>query len=472
MKPSPEAVHDALRRWHTGGYNVPPWGEMLIVAQCLAEQIVPNLDLAVKKVLLEALDTLAEQAGGNAAQAQLLRLRFLDSLTAYDVANRLNLTENVVYKHQRLAIQNLAALVWQAERAAISERAARVTARLEVQRPPCLFGVADKLADLMATLTAGESLWLVAVVGIGGIGKTALADAVVRRVIGSPYFADVAWVSARQDRFTLWDGLSENPEGKPALTFEGLLDAIVEQFDFQDLAPLPPAHKQAGLSARLKAQPYLIVVDNLETATDYRALVPHLQALTGPAKFLLTCRHSLHQYPGVYNLTLDELSARDSLALLRHEADERRMADVTAASDETLLQIYRVTGGNPLALKLLVGQMYTLSLSQVVDDLRQARGRSVEELYRYIYWRAWHLLTDDARQVLAIMPLVAESGGGLAQIEALGELDDQQLTAALKQLVLLSLVNVRGALEDRRYSIHRLTETFLLQEVIKWQAQF
>lgn len=470
MKPSPEAVHDALRRWHSGGYDLPPWNQMLVVAQQLTEQAVPDLDLAVKKVLLEALNALAEQAGGDAAQAQLLRLRFLDGLTAYNVANRLNLTENVVYKHQRQAIQNLAAVVWQTERAAIGRRAARIAARLEIQRPPRLFGVADKLAELTATLAAGDAACLVAIVGIGGIGKTVLADAVARRLLGNPRFADVAWLSARRDHFTLWNGLSENPAGKPALTFEGLLDAIVEQLDFRDLTPLPPAPKQAGLSARLKAQPYLIIVDNLETAADYRALVPHLQALAGPTKFLLTCRHSLHPYPGVYNLTLDELSARDSLSLLRHNAGERRLADVAAASDETLLQIYRVTGGNPLALELLVGQMHTLSLSQVVDDLRQARGRSVEELYRHIYWRAWHLLGQDAQQVLAIMPLVAESGGGLAQIEALGELDGQRLTAALKQLVLLSLVNVRGALEDRRYSIHRLTETFLLQEVIKWQT--
>ena len=56
-----------------------------------------------------------------------------------------------------------------------------------------------------------------------------------------------------------------------------------------------------------------------------------------------------------------------------------------------LLQVYEVAGGNPLALKLLVGQMHVLALSRVVDDLREARGQKVEELYRYIYWRSWNL---------------------------------------------------------------------------------
>jgi hypothetical protein len=142
---------------------------------------------------------------------------------------------------------------------------------------------------------------------------------------------------------------------------------------------------------------------------------------------------------------------------------------VAGAPDESLARVYEVAGGNPLALQLLLGQMHTLSLSRVVDDLRQAQGRKIEELYSHIYWRSWQLLSDAARRVLAIMPLVAESGGGLDQIAALCELDDEEMAAGLQQLVALSLVNVRGTLEARRYSIHRLTETFLLEQVLRWQ---
>jgi hypothetical protein len=40
---------------------------------------------------------------------------------------------------------------------------------------------------------------------------------------------------------------------------------------------------------------------------------------------------------------------------------------------------------------------------------------------------------------------------------------------ALTELVKRSLVDVRGTLVEPRYAIHRLTETFLLTEVIKWQ---
>jgi hypothetical protein len=463
------AVHTVLRRWHTGKQEDLPWAEMLTVAQRLAESPMPDPDLAVKEVVLEALNSMEEQAGGEGAQ--ILRLRFLDGHTATATANRLNLSEDVVYKRQRAAIADLAGIIWQAEVEARSVKEMRISGRLEIKDPPRLFGTDDKLAQLTTALTAEGSPWLVAVVGIGGIGKTSLADAGVRALSGAPSFADIAWISARQERFVVWDGLQEMPEGTPALTVEALVDAVIDQFGFQDLSRLALASKKEKVRAYLKDRPYLVVIDNLETATDYRALVPDLLDMVNPTKLLLTSRHSLHDYPGILSLSLDELSAADSLALLRHEARERGMIDVATAPEDTLLHVHEAAGGNPLALKLLVGQMHTLSLSRVVDDLRQARGRKVEELYHFIYWRSWQLLSDQSRQVLAIMPLVAESGGGLAQIAAVSELAEEQLATPLKQLVTLSLVNVMGTVEARRYGIHRLTETFLLNEVLKWQTR-
>jgi hypothetical protein len=441
---------------------------MLTVAQRLAESPAGDYDLAVKEVVLDSLRMLEEHAGGDAAQ--VLRLRFLDGYTAAAAANRLNLTQDVVYKRQRAAVEGLAKLIWESELEARAVVEARVVGRLEIKEPPRLFGVDDKLSELTAALSGVGPPWLVAVGGIGGIGKTSLADAAIRVLLTSPIFADICWVSARQERFTLWNGLHPSPEGAPALTAAALQDTIIEQLGFLDLRGQARAEKQQNLRKRLKARPYLVVVDNLETAADYQALIPELQGLVNPSRFLLTSRHSMHDYPGIQNLSLAELSAADTLALLRHEAGERGLAEVVASPDARLMRVHKVSGGNPLAIKLLVGQMHTLSLPRVVDDLRQARGHRVDELYRFIYWRSWHLLSEDAQRVLAIMPLVAESGGGLAQIGALSELNDESLAAALTQLVRLCLVDVRGTVEARRYGIHRLTESFLLHEVLKWQA--
>ncbi len=65
------------------------------------------------------------------------------------------------------------------------------------------------------------------------------------------------------------------------------------------------------------------------------------------------------------------------------------------------------------------------------------------------------------------MPLVQESS--LEQLAALSGLEAAALSRAMQQLANVSLVQISGDLEARTYSIHRLTETFLLKEALKWQ---
>jgi DNA-binding MarR family transcriptional regulator len=49
------------------------------------------------------------------------------------------------------------------------------------------------------------------------------------------------------------------------------------------------------------------------------------------------------------------------------------------------------------------------------------------------------------------------------------DLDDAAVVGALDMLVKLNLVDVRGDLYQRRYTIHNLTRTFLHEQVLRWQ---
>jgi len=46
-------------------------------------------------------------------------------------------------------------------------------------------------------LARTAALWVIAIEGLGGIGKTALADAVVRQLIETQSYDEIAWVSAQ-----------------------------------------------------------------------------------------------------------------------------------------------------------------------------------------------------------------------------------------------------------------------------------
>ena len=87
--------------------------------------------------------------------------------------------------------------------------------------------------------------------------------------------------------------------------------------------------------------------------------------------------------------------------------------------------------------------------------------------YTYIYWQAWQLLTPAERQLFLTLPLAPN--GAFDQLVLVSGMDEDGIQGALARLIELSLVQVGGDLSEPRYGLHRLTETFLMHEVLKWQ---
>jgi hypothetical protein len=249
-----------------------------------------------------------------------------------------------------------------------------------------------------------------------------------------------------------------------------LLVALNQQLSETPLPPRPASAEEllAALKGRLKNRPHLLILDNLETAVDYQEILPLLRELNQWAWILLTSRVALHEQPNLHLTNLAELPLSDAADFIRDEARRRGITDLAEASPEHISQIYDIAGGNPLALKLIIGQVHLRSLPTILTDFKEARGQKVEALYTFIYQRAWHLLDDTARRVLITMPLVAAPGTTLEHLAGVSEVAYNQLDQALDLLICLSLVQVGGSLTERRYSIHRLTETFLHKQVTKW----
>ncbi|MEZ4869544.1 MAG: BTAD domain-containing putative transcriptional regulator [Caldilineaceae bacterium] len=343
---------------------------------------------------------------------------------------------------------------------------AQTLTRLEPLPDQQLFGVATARTQVQALLQAEARPWTVAIDGIGGIGKTTLATDLAHAFVNSGRFADIAWVSAKQEEFQPATGIQ--PTGRPALNAATLTDVLLTQLLDQPPLSTSNQEKQSTLLHLLKAQPYLVIIDNLESVSDLNALTPYLYQLANPTKFLLTSRLSLRTYAEVYSHSLGELSETDTLALLRHEATVRGIHALQHAAVEQLSAIYRVVGGNPLALKLVVGQVGFLPLGQVLTNLAEARSKRVDELYTYIYWQAWQLLGAEERHLFLTMPLAPDVT--FDQLALVSGLAEATLQVALPRLIERSLVQVIGSLDERRYRLHRLTETFLMHEVLKWQS--
>jgi hypothetical protein len=461
-----QAVHQSLRLWHEAESAGIPLQGLHRFDQLQRERDF-TLRQTSNQLLLDGLAALAHNAPD---EAEVLRLRFDEELPGYAIANRLNVSEGNVWKKQNQGIHRLAQWLWEQEQGLHAGRVAGLQARLELPTYTQLFGVDAALDQLAGQVCHPSPPWLIAIEGLGGMGKTALADALARRLLSAGDWADFAWVTARQQVLNLGGGIKH--VNQPALTVEALLDELLTQLS-------PEAERAPGISLEqrlailrrlLHDRPHFIVVDNLETQADVDALLDTLRTLAGPTKFLLTTRHRLLGEADVYHFPVPELGAADALALVRHEGAMRNLPELNVASDEELHPIYATVGGNPLALRLVVGQLHVHPLDQVLHDLRQACGQPITNLYTFIYRQAWDGLDEAARQALLLMPLTTEEGATFATLTAMAGavLDEATLRDALDTLTKLNLVDARGGLYERRYTIHSLTRTFLHQQVLHW----
>ncbi|NJN83090.1 MAG: AAA family ATPase [Caldilineaceae bacterium] len=363
-------VRQALKQWHGPSHSASPLADLYLFRQ--AERTAhTNPRQVTNQLLLNAIEVLRQT---HESAAHLLQKRFLDLMSIIQLANQLNVAESTVYGMQREAIDLLTDTVRNLEQAASAAQKALLEQRLPAATYVHLIGVDEQLAHLLPLLTAPQPPWVVAIAGIGGIGKTSLAQALTRHSIQHALFDEVGWVSAQQSRLTA-GGVIQAVE-KPTITATMLIEKLLQQLMPDVIFATGAAVEKmlAALRTRLKATPHLIVIDNLETLADVESLLPTLQDLANPTKFILTSRKSLYIEPAIYHFLVPELSERDALKLIRQEAQWSNLPVLAESSDEVLKPIYQTVGGNPLALRLVVGQTHIHTLESILYDLRMARG--------------------------------------------------------------------------------------------------
>lgn len=335
-----------------------------------------------------------------------------------------------------------------------------------------LIGRDALLGEVMAALRDPAGKWVVAMDGMGGIGKTALAREVADRCLVEHLFNVVVWEQAPKGELSS----GNRRQGTGTLTFEIALNAIARQLGALDIPRLKGAEKEARVRVLLQSQRVLVVLDNLETAKEPQSeIARRLRPLLDPSKALLTSRH---RFKGdLYAIHLTGLDEDGALRFIRQEAEEKRIGRVATARTSELKQIAQSTGGSPLAMKLVVGQLAHLPLETVLGQLRKVRlpeGEADEDeyvrFYKGIFSPSWRLLSDDGKKLLISMTHFAPGVGGTFEaVKATSDLIDEVLTRTIDELWRLSFLEVGESLtlKQARYYLHALTQYFVLSDIVQ-----
>jgi hypothetical protein len=420
---------------------------------------------ATNEVLTLALDQL-----GGSVEARTVRLRFLDRVPVQETALRLNVDRSSVYRYQTKGVEQLSACLLAMEQDERHRRQAAAKRLLPLSAQTDLVGAEEHIQQLVELIAGPRPHDRIAVVGLGGLGKTTVALAVMERLIQCHGVTHVGWVTAQQEVFSAAEGRIDRIPAAH-LTVEALVAALLRQL----LPDVPPPTAQnldqakGMLAGYLKQHRHVIVLDNIETLANLRSLWSVLQELANPTQFLITSRHSLYDADGVSNYPLPELSEQDTLALARQEGELKGIVQVSSAPDHALRPIFETVGGNPLAVKLVVGQLHASPLPAVLEDLRQAGGSKSDALYTFVYQRIWEKCLDDVQcDVLLAMATTPVEGGDERHMQAVTQLEPHMLREALQRLVAVNLLTAVGGLNQRLYRIHSLTRSFLEVNIAHW----
>ena len=318
-------------------------------------------------------------------------------------------------------------------------------------------GRKQEIARCLEALSPEERGWGVAIDGIGGMGKTALALEVAHSARKQALFDAYLFVSAK----TTW--LSTEGVRQETLALSSL-DSFCREFakglGQADIVKMTDAtERRRALLDALRGRRTLLIWDNLETlnAEERNMIAEFVRKLPTPNKAIITSRRRTGE--SVVTIRLDRLLEAEALELMREKgrSHPRLAQELNATKPEILTALYEASGGNPLALDWTLGQVAHkgYSISVALERLRNAAKSP--DLYGFLFADAAQALSENDRTVLSDLAIFLTSAKTTALADAT-DLAIIEIQVSLEQLVTLSLVN---ELDGERFGLHPLTRTYV-----------
>lgn len=317
---------------------------------------------------------------------------------------------------QRLALNEGKPKNHYTDGAATATRHASILTPNNLPRLQYFFGRETELKKIADALLPEARGWGALIDGPGGIGKTSIA---IRAAELVPHgrFRRIVFLSSKERELSA-DG--QRSLGTFVLpSYLEMLNAIARELDQPDLAKSTEAERPDLILRALREADVVLVLDNLETLpeSDRDQLFAFLNRLPRGCSAIVTSRRRADA--SAVSVRLDRLdwnAARELILELCRE--NSRLAQ---SSEEAKRALYEETGGNPLLIRWIAGQLglgRCRNISAALDFLRSAPPKN--NPLEFIFGDLLDTFTLNETKVLAALThftipievkFVAELGG-------------------------------------------------------------
>lgn len=261
-------------------------------------------------------------------------------------------------------------------------------------------------------------------IGVGGMGKTALATWAANRAYDAESFPFIVSTTAKDRELSTTGilGLAASLS-----SYEDLLDQICDVLGFAELKALPVTQRETEVRQVITGSGGLLYVDNLETIDDKR-LIAFLDDLPQGVRALVTSRRNSVR-TAARPIDIPPLTDKEITSFVRLLCSEPAYSHAHGLDDAQALEVGRAWDGIPLAIRWALAR--TKSIAELLQQAAVPTSQRLhgDQLLEFSFRRVFDKLSQAERAVLETLSILELAIPTEALVAGAGMADDRVLDA-------------------------------------------